>query len=327
MKRYNAEVYHYSKNLDSYGSSLSPSTNSKSIDKQKYTPQFVKHWGLVIKILDEDEDFYQDGFIYHANDENGKLIAKVENFDPKFMKLPGATKKLLTKITFSKDEADSFVKQFNERNLDYHLIDTNCQTFAEEFAISLGINAKLYLPVTAQVAKNQGLSVSIIAFGNLAFSGVGNLLTRLGTGDAAKVLFQEAIEWGITQCSLLECSGVQQMMKETGQQLVLTSSGELLENALISMNGAFNPLQFLQIPVEIFVNIMIKKNCFKNSSDKDRDAFAYALSKVASMSTSACVGLISGPMGMLVAVAFWFAAEVTSYLIRKVKFKKLAKYK
>ncbi len=113
-------------------------------------------------------------------------------------------------------------------------------------------------------------------------------------------------------------------MKETGEQIILTSSGELLENTLSTMRGAFSPLQLLQVPVEIVVNLIIKKNCFKNSSDKDREVFAYALSKASSLGTSTCVGLIAGPLGILGAVAFWFGAEVVTYIIRKVKHKKLA---
>ncbi len=182
MKRYNAEVYHYSRDLDAPSRALPICSGSSDELKNvmENTPQFAKHWGLVIKILDEDEDEgFPANFLYHANSENGKLKARVENFTGKFMKLPGAAERLLIeKISVSKDEADSFVEEFNKKNLDYSPTDMNCQSFAQELAVSLGISADYNFPVTAKEIKNQGLFGSFSASSNFASCGIGWMSVR-----------------------------------------------------------------------------------------------------------------------------------------------------
>jgi hypothetical protein len=82
--------------------------------------------------------------------------------------------------------------------------------------------------------------------------------------------------------------------------------------------GAFSPWQFLQIPVEILTKQLVKAHGFKTYTPEERNAFAYALSKVTSLTTAACVGLVAGPFGVLGGVAFWIAAEAVSYFVRKV---------
>jgi hypothetical protein len=134
----------------------------------------------------------------------------------------------------------------------------------------------------------------------------------------AYVIFGEAMEYRTTHLSLVESAGIQKVMKETGKQLVMTSSGEAIEAALCMFKGAFSPWQLLQIPVELLTKFLINRLGFKSYTPEEREAFAYGLSKVASLSTAACVGLVAGPFGVLGAIAFWFAAEVVSYSVRKV---------
>ena len=57
-------------------------------------PNFVKHWGIVVKFMDELPGPRE--LILEANNVNGKLWAKKRVFkENEYMKLPGAQKKEL----------------------------------------------------------------------------------------------------------------------------------------------------------------------------------------------------------------------------------------
>jgi hypothetical protein len=318
---YNATLYHYSRNLDGLNSSSSSSSGAVT------TPQFFKHWGLVVHFLDEDEDEgLPKQFLYHANKEGGKLKASFEEFTRKIKNLPGAECTELGKnIQVSKTDIEGFCHGFNAEDRAYIATESNCQTFVEELIIHLELS-KACLPFfTAEKAKKTswfGFSSASTCVSNVSGWTIsrGLILKFVNLNpENAKKLFGEAMKYGLTHKPFLECAGFQNYMKDIGKQAFLTSSGKAMESGLRIAKGVFSPWQLLQIPVELLTKELVKAHGFKTYTPKEKDEFAFALSKVTSCGTAAtCAGLIAGPSGVLVAIAFWCAAEVVSYIMRKV---------
>lgn len=264
--------------------------------------------------------------LYHANDVKGKLVAEEKSYiDPEeLMTDPSAVKTLIEENTqVNNHEMKSFVDAFNEEKRVYCTLRNNCQTFADELFLHLGVDINSLPPSAKEV--HEGFKFGISSVSNLISNASGWAIARccivksFSNPELAKKVFGEALELGISRCTLLQTPGVQYYMKTAGQKLISSSSGEAMEACFKMCKGAFNPLQFLQIPAEFASRYLLNKFCFKDCSADEREAYAYGLSKAASLTTAACVGLIAGPIGLLGAVIFWFAAEVVSHFIRKAR--------
>ena len=115
---------------------------------------------------------------------------------------------------------------------------------------------------------------------------------------------------------------VAKQAQENGKQLILTSYGELLEGMIGAFKGGLTWWQVLQIPVELGVKMLFEADWFKKmvkeelGVDVTKDG-AYAASKLASILTSAGVGVaVGGVAGVIGAVALWFTAEIFTFGIR-----------
>ena len=76
--------------------------------------------------------------------------------------------------------------------------------------------------------------------------------------------------------------------------------------------GAFSFWNLLQIPVELIIGKMMKSAGFT-------DLQSYAGKKLGSALTAAGVGFIStGPLGAGGALAFWFATEVITCILKNI---------
>ena len=99
---------------------------------------------------------------------------------------------------------------------------------------------------------------------------------------------------------------------QEGTELVLTSLGEMTENVMNFSRGAFNWWNFLQIPVELIVGKMMKTAGFTNLE-------CYAGKKLGSVLTAVGVGTVAaGPFGALGSLAFWFATEVMTTILKHI---------
>ena len=90
-----------------------------------------------------------------------------------------------------------------------------------------------------------------------------------------------------------------------------SASGELSEALMNLLRGAFNWYQFVQIPIEIFMPLLL------NHFGCDRIQ-AYGGAKLISFLTSVGIGFVAGPMGALGAAAMWIVSEFISWLFRKL---------
>jgi hypothetical protein len=173
--------------------------------------------------LDEDED---EGlprqFLYHANDEGGKLKASSSEFIPKFKKMSGAEWPVLEEgIKVSKTNIEGFCHDFNNYSRTYIATESNCQTFVEELVVHLGLS-KACLPLTAVVTKQKascfGFSSISTCVSNVSGWAISRemILNSFANPETAKKLFGEAMEYGMTHLTLLESAGIKKLAKETG---------------------------------------------------------------------------------------------------------------
>ena len=102
------------------------------------------------------------------------------------------------------------------------------------------------------------------------------------------------------------------LFQDLCETAVLTASGEVAENLLSAFSGAFNWYQLVQVPIEIFVPIILRKFCGCD------EIAAYGGGKLVSFLTSAGIGFVAGPFGALGAAAFWIAAEIIAWALRKL---------
>ena len=111
---------------------------------------------------------------------------------------------------------------------------------------------------------------------------------------------------------LLALLNINIIMVQEGTNLALTALGEMTENWMNFSRGAFNWWNLLQIPVELIVGKMLKTAGFT-------DLESYAGKKLASALTAVGVGAVAaGPFGALGSLAFWFATEIITCILKQI---------
>jgi len=117
---------------------------------------------------------------------------------------------------------------------------------------------------------------------------------------------------GFGPVSLLELLPVKEHMAETGENLMLTCYGEILEKYTNAARGAFSMTNLLQIPVEIFVGWLMRYFEFD-------DLQTLMGKKLASCLTAAGVGFCTGgPIGALASFVFWAVSWMVSVILELI---------
>ena len=231
-------------------------------------------------------------------------------------------------VNINEDRAKSYCESFNQLKVKYVATKENCQRFVSEFIANLLPDSAIanHLPIPIEETKTwleSSMSLCTNSLSNVASAAiVRELLPRLGTG-ALDNIFSEAIKQinlnGFGIVSLLKEGPIKEWMVQKGKTLVLTSLQEGIENMLNASRGAFTWWNLLQIPVELIVGSLMRKNGFT-------DLQAYGGKKLASCLTAVGVGLISGgPWGCLASLAFWIASEIVATLIKLLLAKLIGK--
>lgn len=320
-----AKLWLYSNNVGAINQGLAYSNNVASINQglasENLVLEALKHWAVVVELKKKNSpDQIDKTIIFEAyQNKDGLLCAEESAFgeddEDEWKKRPGFRKETHGEIDFCQEDAKTCVRDFNEEKMKYVATSANCQMFVKLFLAELQITIRI--PTTVEEAKSMLLNSSHLVSGtlkSLSEVSVKKIITSRIGGGALNALAKEAIEninmFGFGKISLLTESPIKEYMEKEGKKLVLTTLGELTENRMNAVRGAFSWFNLIQIPVELLVGNLLKSYGFKELEQ-------YAGKKLASCLTAATVGAFTGgPFGLLGSLAFWIAAEVVATMVR-----------
>merc|ERR1711872_208408 len=309
-------IWFYSRNLsDSFSSS-----NSSSPVSNGGGPEALKHWAIVLDYMSVTRPgIVNYRILYEANNVEGQLVARWAphgiDQEEEWQNYGGFEKKSDDKIVqINEDRAKQYCDDFNQLRIKYVAIRDNCQRFASEFLANVLMDSNIALPPTINEVKTgilAALEVSLRSVSNLGYRVLND--SKIGQG-AVEVAVMETIQRvnsnGLQHIQSLSQSPIKEFLDHHGKKIALTAFGEVTESIMNASGGAFSWYNLLQIPVELIVGQIMQKKGFT-------DLQAYGGKKLASCLTTTGVGvLVGGPVGCLVSVVVWLAAEIVATFTR-----------
>ena len=319
------------------GFTASLGSSKQGSSRSTGAPKALKHWAVVVDFMsDRNPERVNKRVLYEANKVGDLLVATEvqhgEDEENDWKAKAGFVKKDLGMAKANETRNKNYCEAFNEEKIEYVATKDNCQKFANDFLASVFPDSTICLPASFEAAAKEAKpwfssvsSASSISLSNLGLAALVKkiMVSTIENGTFGPII-KEAISSvnfnGIGKGSLLAQDAIKNFMVQEGKQLILSASGEMIENLMSATRGAFTWWNLLQIPVELVVGKLMKCAGFT-------DLEAYGGKKVASFLTAAGVGLIvGGPFGLLGSVAFWIGAEVVATLIRCLLAKFYPKY-